>query len=104
MSYHSKIYHEINSDRKAKRSFGCNSFSKIRILVGRSKNLSYPIGNIYTTMEELNIDGREIFRYTLKYNGEILNVVDLDTKEEIFEDNIEEIPNFQEKKKLQLCI
>ena len=105
MSYHSKIYHKFKTDRKSDRSHGCNSFSEQEIFVGRSKNTKYRIGNVYTTcMETTGSEGQKILRYEIKFNGEILNVVEYDLNDDLFSERHDMIPNYEEKRKLNITL
>tara|TARA_R100001463_G_scaffold64363_7_gene117460 strand:- start:405 stop:704 length:300 start_codon:yes stop_codon:yes gene_type:complete len=98
MSYHSKIYFKTQSDRKSNQSFGCNEYAKIELFVGRSKNNKHRAANIYVTCDERE----DHFRYELKINGEIINVVTLDKGSNQFSEHPDQIPNYEQKKNLYL--
>lgn len=105
MSYHSKIYFDTKTDRKGSKSFGCNEFSKMEIFVGRSKNSKYRIANLQVThLESTNSEDHKISTFEIKFNGETLNVVNYNQTEDLFSEDHSEIPNYEEKRKLNIIL
>ena len=76
----SKIYCQINTDRKGDKSFGCDEFLDQRIFVGSSAINCYEIARI----EVNNFVGTDSSSFMLVVNGKIIKKVNFDFKTKEF--------------------